>query len=95
MNLLPLTNVPDIEPNFNAPWLDGLQTIVSYVLATGLVIMFLLLIFAILALAFGGIFPDRARDWAGKNIVVVFIATAALGAISGLFGWFINFDFGF
>ncbi|MCG7415198.1 MULTISPECIES: hypothetical protein [Microbacterium] len=87
--------MPNISPDFNAPWLQGLQVIVSYVLATALVLAFLALIIAIVALVFRGIFPDQVRDWAGKNIVTVFIATAALGAVSGIFAWFINFDFGF
>ena len=89
-----MTTVPDIEPNFNAPWLQGIQVIASYVLATALIVVFIMLIIAILSLALRGIFPDGVRDWAGKNIVVIFIAAAALGAISGLFQWFISFDFG-
>ncbi len=87
--------MPNITPDFSAPWLQGLQVIVSYVLATGLVLAFLALIVAIIALVFRGIFPDQVRGWAGKNIVTVFIATAALGAVSGIFAWFISFDFGF
>ena len=90
-----MTTVPDIEPNFNAPWLQGIQVIASYVLATALIVVFIMLIIAILSLALRGIFPDGVRDWAGKNIVVIFIAAAAPGAISGLFQWFISFDFGF
>ena len=66
--------MPNITPNFDAPWLQGLQVIVSYVLATALVLAFLALIVAIVALVFRGIFPDQVRDWAGKNIVTVFIA---------------------
>ena len=92
---LPSTTVPDIAPPFNAPWLAGLQVLASYILATGFIIAFIALIIAILALVFHGIFPDQVRSWAGKNIMIVFIATAALGAISGLFAWFVNFNFGF
>ena len=29
------------------------------------------------------------------NILWIFIAAAILGAASGLFAWFVNFDFGF
>jgi hypothetical protein len=35
------------------------------------------------------------RTWAGENILWIFIAAAVLGAASGLFAWFVNFDFGF
>jgi hypothetical protein len=40
-------------------------------------------------------FPGPGARLGRKNIVTVFIATAALGAVSGIFAWFISFDFGF
>ncbi|MGZ0069869.1 hypothetical protein [Microbacterium arborescens] len=95
MNLISLVSVPPIEPRWDAPWLAGLQVLVSYVLATAIVLALLALIVAIAALVFQGIFPSQVRDWAGKNIVIIFVAAAALGAVGGLFAWFINFDFGF
>ncbi|MBF4563381.1 hypothetical protein ITJ43_14710 [Microbacterium sp. VKM Ac-2870] len=94
LHLLPLVDVPPITPNFDAPWMKGVQVIVSYILGTALVLMILALIFAIVSLV-TSILPDGARSWAGKNIVKVFIATAALAGISGLFQWIVNFNFGF
>ena len=47
------------------------------------------------SLAFRGLASDRVRTWAGENILWIFIAAAVLGAASGLFQWFVNFDFGF
>lgn len=88
-------DIPDIEPDFTAPWMSGLQLIGSYILATGLIILLVLLIIAGCALAFRGLASDRVRTWAGENIMWIFIATAVVAAASGLFQWFVSFDFGF
>lgn len=95
LHLLPLVDVPPITPNFDAPWMNGLHVIVSYILGTALVLMTLALIVAIVSLVWPGLMPDAARSWAGKNIVKVFVATAALAGVSGLFQWIVNFNFGF
>ena len=88
-------DVPDVNPDFSAPFFVGFQTIASYVLAGALLLVLVALIIAIAALAFRGLAPEQMRTWAGQNIVWIFIAAAALGAVSGLFQWFVNFNFGF
>lgn len=92
---VPIVDVPDIEPDFSAPFFEGFRTIVSYLLAGCLLAVLATLIFAGAALAFRGLASDRVRTWAGENILWVFLAAAVLGAASGLFQWFVNFDFGF
>lgn len=88
-------DVPDINPDFSAPFFGGLQVIASYILAGAMIVVFIMLLIAGAALAFRGLASDRVRSWAGENIMWIFIAAAVLGAANGLFGWFINFDFGF
>lgn len=88
-------DVPPIEPDFSAPFFKGFQVIASYILAGAMIVVFVMLVIAGAALAFRGLASDRARTWAGENILWIFIAAAILGAASGLFAWFINFDFGF
>jgi hypothetical protein len=88
-------DVPDIQPDFSAPFFAGLQVIASYLLGGAMIIVFIMLIVAGAALAFRGLAPERVRSWAGENIAWIFIAAAVLGAASGLFQWFVNFDFGF
>lgn len=88
-------DVPDVQPDFSAPWLQGVQVIVSYLFATGLLVLLAMLIIAGCALAFRGLASDRMRTWAGENIMWIFIATAVVAAASGIFQWFVNFDFGF
>lgn len=88
-------DVPDIQPDFSAPFFHGFQVLVSYLLAGALLVTLAMLIVAGAALAFRGLASDRVRTWAGQNILWIFIAAAVLGAASGLFQWFVNFDFGF
>jgi len=88
-------DVPDIDPDFNAPWLEGMQTLASYVLATLMIVVLIMLMIAGAALAFRGLASDRVRTWAGENIMWIFIAAAVLGSASALFQWFVGFDFGF
>jgi hypothetical protein len=85
-------DVPDIQPDYSAPFF---QAIVSYLLAGAMLVVLAMLIVAGAALAFRGLASDRVRTWAGENIMWIFIAAAILGAASGLFAWFVNFDFGF
>ncbi|MBX3193846.1 MAG: hypothetical protein KF727_01935 [Microbacteriaceae bacterium] len=92
---LPSVDVPPIDPDFSAPFFQGLQVIASYLLAAAMIVVFIMLVIAIAALAFRGLAPERVRTWAGENIVWIFLAAAGLGAASGLFQWFVNFDFGF
>lgn len=88
-------DVPDIQPDFSAPFFGGLQVIASYLLGAAMIVVFIMLVVAGAALAFRGLAPERVRTWAGENIAWIFIAAAVLGAASGLFQWFVNFDFGF
>lgn len=88
-------DIPDVQPDFSAPFFQGFQVVVSYILAGAMLVVLVMLIIAGAALAFRGLAPDRVRSWAGDNILWIFIAAAILGAVSGIFGWFVNFDFGF
>lgn len=94
--LLPLdVDVPPISPDFSAPFFGGFQVIASYVLAGAMLAVFIMLVIAGAALAFPNMSTHRVQSWAGDNIARIFIAAAILGAANGLFGWFVNFDFGF
>ncbi|MGL4339242.1 MAG: hypothetical protein ACRCSP_02285 [Rhodoglobus sp.] len=87
--------VPAVEPDFSAPFMVGLQVVVSYILAAGLIIVLGILIVAICSLAFRGITPEKIQSWAGENIARVAIAVVILGSVSGIFQWLVNFNFGF
>jgi hypothetical protein len=97
MNSRPISTVvvPPIGPDFSAPFFKGIQVVASYLLGAALIAVFIMLVLAIAALAFRGLAPERARTWAGENIAWIFLAAALLGGASGLFQWFVNFNFGF
>ncbi len=92
---IPTVDVPPIHPDFSAPFFKGIQVVASYLLGAALIAVFIMLVLAIAALAFRGLAPERARTWAGENIAWIFLAAALLGGASGLFQWFVNFNFGF
>jgi hypothetical protein len=88
-------DIPPIGPDFSAPFFVGLKVIASYLLGAAMIVVFIMLVIAICALAFRGLSPERMRTWAGENIAWIFLAAALLGGASGLFQWFVNFNFGF
>lgn len=90
-----VVDIPDVQPDFSAPFFQGFQVVASYILAGAMLVVLIMLIIAGAALAFRGLASDRVRTWAGENILWIFIAAAVLGAASGIFAWFVNFDFGF
>jgi hypothetical protein len=95
IHTVPDVDVPPIGPNFSAPFFEGFRVVASYVLAAAMIAVFIMLVIAVAALAFRGLAPERVRTWAGENIAWIFLAAALLGGASGLFQWFINFNFGF
>ena len=72
-------DIPDIQPDFTAPFFQGFQVIASYILAGAMLVVLIMLIIAGAALAFRGLASDRVRTWAGENILWIFIAAAVLG----------------
>lgn len=87
--------VPDISPRYDAPFFQAFTRIASWVLGVSLVLAFVALILAILAIMFRGVVPERARSFAAANIGWVFLGLALLGSISGVFAWLVGFDLGF
>jgi hypothetical protein len=92
---VPTVDVPPIDPDFSAPFFAGFQQLGSYLLAAMILAVFFMLVIAIAGLAGRSLGPEKLRTWAGENILWIFLAAALLGAASGVFQWFVNFDFGF
>lgn len=66
-------DVPDIQPDFSAPFFAGFQVIASYILAGAMLVVLIMLIIAAASLAFRGLASDRMRTWAGENILWIFV----------------------
>ena len=66
--LVPLdVDVPEIQPDFSAPFFQGFQVIASYILAGAMIVVLIMLVIAGAALAFRGLAPDRVRIVGGRE----------------------------
>lgn len=93
--LLPLAEIPDIKPDFTAPFFKGLIMIASWVLAAALVIAFIAVVVCVALLVFKGIASSQARATAGAALPWALIGLIALSSITGIFTWVVGLDFGF
>lgn len=95
--LLPLADptVPDIKPDFSAPFFTGLKMIASWVLAAGLVAAFIVVVLAVTLLVFKGLASSQMRSLAGAALPWALIGLIVLSGMTGLFTWIIGLDFGF
>lgn len=93
--LLPLANMPDIEPDFSAPFFKGLIMIASWVLAAGLVIAFIAVVLCVILLVFKGVASSQLRALAGAALPWALLGLIVLSGITGIFTWLIGLDFGF
>ena len=88
-------DVPDITPDWNAPFISGLISIGSYILAGALILTLIMLIVAFVGVVSKGAGSERYQSWAGESILKVLAVTAGLGAINAIFAFAVGFDFGF
>lgn len=86
--------MPDISPDFGAPGVSGLTTIASWVLALCMIVAFIALILAIVAMATKGFGNQQIQSFAAKAIGWVALAVACLGSISAIFQFVVGFDLG-
>ncbi len=93
--LLTAIDVPDISPDFSAPFMAPLLRVISWVLAGGMVLTALALIVAVVGVAFKGLGNSKYQEWAGSSILWIVGVLAVLGSISGIFAFFAGFDLGF
>lgn len=88
-------DIPEIEVDWEAPFMKPLKVIASWVLTGALAIVLIILIVAIAAIAGKRIGPERLQAWAGENVLWIGGVAALLGSVTTLFGFFVNFDLGF
>ena len=69
-----------------------LQIIASWVIAVPLLLALVTLLLAGTALTFGND-SGRARRFAARYIVWIFVLTIVLAIVAGVFQWFVNFKF--
>ncbi|MGO1409978.1 MAG: hypothetical protein ACTHU7_00960 [Microbacterium sp.] len=89
------SELPEIKPDFSAPFFDGIIMVASWILAVGLVLSFVALILAIIFLAWKGLGGDKMRALAGIALPWAIVGVIGLSAATGIFEWLIGLDFGF
>lgn len=87
--------MPNIAPDWNAPFMQGIQTIASYVLAGSMMIALIALVIAIVAIAFKGFGNAGFQSWGGSNLLKLILVVVLLGSVNGIFAFFVGFDLGF
>lgn len=94
--LLPLSSVvPDIQPDFSAPFFTGLKMIASWVLAAALLAAFIVVVLAVAALVFKSLASSQMRAVAGAALPWALLGLIVLSGITGFFAWLLGLDFGF
>lgn len=88
-------DLPEVQYDSDTPFLQGLQTIGSYVFTGGLALVLIALVIALVAVVFKGFGNERFQGWGGDNIIRLFVVAAALGAVNAIFAFAVGFDFGF
>ena len=88
-------DIPDIEVDWSAPFIQPMQVVASWVLTGAIVFVLILLTIAIASIAGKRLAPERMQAWAGENVLWIFGVAVLLGSASGLFQYFVNFDLGF
>ena len=84
----PDTNLPDITPKFDGPWMPTLNNIASIMLGTFLVVLVIGLGVGLLVWVLGKLSSSgRAQDVGITFIVWTVVAAAGLASASGLIGW--------
>lgn len=88
-------DVPDITPDWSAPFITGLVNIGSFILAGALIVTLVLLIIAFVGVVAKGGGSERYQSWSGEWILKILAVGAGLGAINAIFAFAVGFDFGF
>lgn len=87
--------IPDIQPDFSAPFFVGIKMVASWILAAGLLFAFIALILAIAMLAIKGLAGPQMKAIAAVALPWALAGLVILSAATGIFTWLIGLDFGF
>ncbi|MFB8191318.1 hypothetical protein ACFC14_18525 [Microbacterium sp. NPDC055988] len=93
--LTPIANMPDIRPDFTAPFFKGFIMVASWILAIGLVAAFIAVVLGVTILVFKGVMSSQLRATAAAALPWAIIGLIVLSGITGIFTWLLGLDFGF
>lgn len=85
-------NMPDVPWDFNNPFVKAATKIAGIVLGVGAILCVIGAAACIIALIFAQLSPHR-KEQATTGLIWCLIGVVALGSITGIIGWAINFNF--
>lgn len=83
VTVLPALDIPDIQPDFDAPFLSLGKQVLSWVLAGGVLVAILAAIVSGMLIAFGGL-SDRGKSKGWIALGISLLVAAILGSITAL-----------
>jgi len=86
--------IPDVQPDFSAPFFVGLQRLVSWFLAAAALLSILALAYCLIGVIFQGFGNQSYQQSAAANLLRVIIGTILLASASAIVGFFWGFDLG-
>ena len=87
-------SIPDVQPDFSAPFFVGLQQLVSWFLAVAALVSIVALAYCLLGVIFQGFGNQSYQQSAAANLLRVVLGVILLASASAIVGFFWGFDLG-
>ena len=87
-------SIPDVQPDFSAPFFGALQQLVSWFLAAAALLSILALAYCLIGVIFQGFGNQSYQQSAAQNLLRVVIGVILLASASAIVGFFWGFDLG-
>ncbi len=86
--------IPDVQPDFSAPFFVGIQRFVSWFLGICALLSIVAFAYCVLGIVFKGFGNQAYQEHAAANVVRVVVAVILLASASAIVGFFWGFDLG-
>ena len=91
---LAAVSIPDVQPDFSAPFFIALQRLVSWFLAVAALLSIVALAYCLIGVIFQGFGNQSYQQSAAANLLRVVLGVILLASASGIVGFFWGFDLG-
>lgn len=91
---LATVTIPDVQPDFSAPFFVSLQRLVSWFLAVTVLLSIVALAYCLIGVIFQGFGNQSYQQSAAANLLRVVLGVILLASASAIVGFFWGFDLG-
>ncbi|MCY7287726.1 MAG: hypothetical protein LH624_05615 [Cryobacterium sp.] len=91
---LQTVSIPDVRPDFSAPFFVALQRLVSWFLAATALLAIVALAYCLIGVIFQGLGNQSYQQSAAANLLRVVVGVILLASSSAIVGFFWGFDLG-